>query len=112
MTGLVDRSCPPWCEQPTGHLYVEPEGPGDYHVSEFTVIDLPAIPAVRDDTALQVSIEQYITAEAAHQPLISLSHGEKDDPDSEALTLDEAEALIAALTHAVTAVRTSGGASR
>lgn len=62
MTAPVDRSCPPWCEQPAGHLFVEPAGPGDYHISAFTVIDLPQLPGLRDTTAIQVAIEQYITA--------------------------------------------------
>jgi hypothetical protein len=106
MPDPVNRSCPTWCEQPAGHLHVEPAGPGDYHVSEFTVIDLPGIPGVRDQTAIQVAIEQYVTATDTYQPVISLGVGE-EDPDSEAFTLDEADALAAALTRAVAAARNS-----
>ncbi|ABW12265.1 hypothetical protein Franean1_2842 [Parafrankia sp. EAN1pec] len=104
MPDPASRSCPSWCEQPAGHLHVEPAGPGDYHVSEFTVIDLPGIPGVRDQTAIQVSIEQYVTATTTYQPMISLGAG-AEDPDSEAFTLDEADALAATLTRAVAAAR-------
>ncbi len=98
----VDRSCPPWCQQPAGHLHVETAGPGDYHISEFTLIDLPEIPGLREETAIQVAIEQYVTATTTYQPVISLGLGD-DDTDSEALTLEEADAVASALTRAVTA---------
>ncbi|KPM56934.1 hypothetical protein E0F15_20535 [Frankia sp. B2] len=104
MPDPATSSCPPWCEQPAGHLDVVPAGPGDYHVSEFTVIDLPPIPGVRDQTAIQVAIEQYVTATTTYQPMISLGAGE-EDPDSEAFTLDEADTLAATLTRAVAAAR-------
>ncbi|MCK9903573.1 hypothetical protein CC117_29135 [Parafrankia colletiae] len=104
MPDPASRSCPSWCEQPAGHLHVEPAGPGDYHVSEFTVIDLPGIPGVRDQTAIQVAIEQYVTATTTYQPMISLGAGE-EDPDSEAFTLAEADTLAATLTRAVAAAR-------
>jgi hypothetical protein len=100
----VDAACPPWCDQPTGHLQVEPAGPGDYHISAFTVIDLPEIAGIREGAALQVAIEQYVTSTTTYDPLISLAVGD-DDPDSEALTLDEADALATALSRAVTAAR-------
>jgi len=103
--GAGDRSCPPWCEQPAGHLYVEPDGPGSYHVSGFTVLDLPEIPGLREQTTVQVSVEQYVTAATVHQPMISLGYGVEDDPESEALTLDEAKRLIDARTRAVSAAR-------
>ncbi|MEX5713377.1 hypothetical protein AB1484_35430 [Parafrankia sp. FMc6] len=104
MTTPADRPCPPWCEQPTGHLTLEPSGPGDYHVSAFTVIDLPTLPGLRDTTEIQIAIEQYITATTTYQPVISLGIG-PDGADSEALTLDEADTIAAALTRAVTAAR-------
>jgi len=104
MSAPVNSACPPWCDQPAGHLHVETAGPGDYHISAFTLIDLPEIPGIREGTALQVAIEQYVTSTTTYDPLISLGIGD-DDPDSEALTLDEADALAAALHRAVTATR-------
>ncbi|ORT46686.1 hypothetical protein [Frankia sp. KB5] len=104
MSAPVDTTCPPWCDQPAGHLHVETAGPGDYHISAFTLVDLPEIPGIRDGTAIQVAIEQYVTSTTTYDPLISLGLGD-DDPESEALTLDEADALAAALTRAVTAAR-------
>ncbi|CUU56560.1 hypothetical protein Ga0074812_10888 [Parafrankia irregularis] len=104
MTRPAERSCPPWCAQPAGHLVTEPAGPGDYHISAFTVIDLPQIPGLRDTTAIQVAIEQYVTATTTHQPMIAIGLG-ADDADNEALTLDEIDALISALTRAVAHVR-------
>ncbi|TCJ34627.1 hypothetical protein [Parafrankia sp. BMG5.11] len=105
MTAPADRSCPSWCKQPADHLFVEPTGPGDYHISEFTVIDLPQIPGLRDTTAIQVAVEQYVTATTIHQPMIAIGLG-PDGADNEALTPDEVDALTAALTRAVTQVRT------
>ncbi len=105
MTNDVDLVCPRWCQQPAGHLYVETEGPGDYHIAEIALIDLPDIPGLRGKTALTVTIEQYVTVRAVHHPVISLSLGDGETADNEALTLDEASALASAITHAVTAVR-------
>jgi hypothetical protein len=68
------------------------------------VIDLPDIPGVRDQTVIQVAVEQYVTATTTYQPVIFLGVGE-EDPDSEAFTLDEADALAAALIRAVAAAR-------
>ncbi|OAA18129.1 hypothetical protein UG55_11275 [Frankia sp. EI5c] len=101
-----NRHCPSWCEQPAGHLNVQPAGPGDYHLAEGTVIELPEIPGLRDITVMQVAIEQYVTAATTYQPVISLGHG-VDHPDNHVLTLDEAAAVAEALTRAVAAVRTS-----
>ncbi|ABW12063.1 hypothetical protein Franean1_2633 [Parafrankia sp. EAN1pec] len=106
MTAPVDGSCPPWCAQPAGHLSVDPTGPGDYHIAEFTVIDLPQLPGVRDTTSIQVVIEQYVTATTVHQPMIALGLG-PDGEDNEALTPDEVDALTAVLTRAVAQVRTA-----
>ncbi|WP_131787160.1 DUF6907 domain-containing protein [Protofrankia symbiont of Coriaria ruscifolia] len=104
MNAPVDTSCPPWCDQPAGHLHVETAGPGDYHISEFTLVDLPEIPGIREGTAIQVAIEQYVTSTTTYDPLISLGLGD-DDPDSEALTLDEADTLATTISRAVTAAR-------
>jgi hypothetical protein len=104
MSDPVDVTCPAWCDQPAGHLHVETGGPGDYHVSVFTLVDLPEIPGIRERSAIQVAIEQYVTSTTAYDPLISLGKG-NDDPDSEALTLDEADALATTLRDAVTAAR-------
>ncbi|WP_239308925.1 hypothetical protein [Frankia sp. Cj3] len=68
------------------------------------MVDLSEIPGIREGTAIQVAIEQYVTSTTAYEPLISLGLGD-DDPDSEALALDEADALAAALSRAVTAAR-------
>ncbi|CAO5174514.1 conserved hypothetical protein [Frankia sp. AiPs1] len=104
MNAPVGSACPRWCDQPAGHLGVEAAGPADYHVSAFTLVDLPEIPGIREGTAIQVAIEQYVTSTTSYDPLISLGIGD-DTPDSEPLTLDEAAALAAALTRAVTAAR-------
>jgi hypothetical protein len=106
VTAPVERPCPPWCEQPADHLFVEPTGPGDYHVSDFVVIDLPQIPGLRDTTAIQVAIEQYVTATTTYPPMISLGLG-PDGADNEALTVVEVDAFIAVLTRAVNTVRTT-----
>ncbi len=106
MTDGVDRACPPWCQQPSGHLRMETDGPGDYHTAEIALIDLPEIPGLRGETALTVTIEQYVTVRVVYQPVISLGLGGEGEPaDSEALTLDEADTLASAITRAVTAVR-------
>jgi hypothetical protein len=79
-------------------------GPGDFHLSASSVLDLPELPDLREQHNLQVSIEQYVTSTAIHQPLISLCQRD-DDPDRETFTLEEAEALAVALTQAVATVR-------
>ncbi len=99
-----NRRCPSWCEQPEGHLNVESAGPGDYHVADGTVIELPEISGLRDITVIQVAIEQYVTATTTYQPVISLGRS-VDSPDNEVLTLDEAAAVAEAFTRAVAAVR-------
>ncbi|MEX5637796.1 DUF6907 domain-containing protein [Parafrankia sp. FMc2] len=108
MTRDADRSCPPWCKYASGHLHLEPEGPGDYHYSEFTVLPLPQLPGLRERTEIQTAIEQHITATTTHQPMIWLGLG-PEGRASEALTLDEATALAAALTRAVARVHNAPG---
>ncbi|WP_261566926.1 hypothetical protein [Frankia gtarii] len=105
-TDAVDRACPPWCQQPAGHLHVETDGPGDYHTAEIALIDLPEIPGLRGETALAVRVEQYVTATTTYQPVISLGLDDNGEPaDNEALTLDEADTVASAITRGVTAVR-------
>jgi hypothetical protein len=108
MSSDAARSCPPWCDQPADHLYLEPAGSGDYHLSEFTIIDLPHLPGLRHENSLQITIEQYVTATTTYQTVIALGYGAEGADDAEALTLQEAEALAAALTHAVARARTTG----
>ncbi|MCM3883081.1 hypothetical protein [Frankia sp. R82] len=107
MNAPAGTACPPWCDQPAGHLHVDVAGPGDYHVSAFALVGLPEIPGIREGTTLQVAIEQYVTSTITYDPLISLGIGD-DDPDNEALTLDEADALAAALIKAVARARATG----
>ncbi|WP_256790454.1 MULTISPECIES: DUF6907 domain-containing protein [Frankia] len=100
-----DFACPPWCQQSAGHLHVETDGPGDYHTAEIALIDLPEIPGLRGETAFAVRVEQYVTAGAVYQPVISLGLGGAGEPDDDAFTLDEADILASAISRAVTAVR-------
>ena len=108
MSSDAARSCPPWCDQPADHLYLESAGSGDYHLSEFTTIDLPHLPSLRHENSLQITIEQYVTATTTYQTLIALGYGAEGADDAEALTLDEADALAAALIKAVTRARATG----
>ncbi len=108
MTDDVDRACPPWCQQPAGHLHTETDGPGDYHTAEIALIDLPEIPGLRGESALTVTVQQYVTATTTYQPVISLGLGGAGEPaDDDAFTLDEADTLASAITRAITAVRSA-----
>jgi hypothetical protein len=108
MSAPTGTACPPWCDQPAGHLHIEAAGPGDYHLSEFTTIDLPHLPGLRNENSLQITIEQYVTATTTYQTVIALGYGAEGADDAEALTLDEADALAAALIKAVTRARATG----
>jgi hypothetical protein len=106
MNGDVDRPCPPWCQEPPGHLHPEADGPGDYHIAESPLMQLPEIPGLRGDTTAQVTIEQYVTRTATYEPVIAVCFGDEGEPSgNEALTLDEADALASALHRAVATVR-------
>ncbi|ONH34163.1 MULTISPECIES: DUF6907 domain-containing protein [Protofrankia] len=104
-----DRSCPPWCQEPAGHLHVETDGPGDYHTTELALIDLPEIPGLRGEAAVRVTIEQYVTASTTHPPMIVIDAGDGGELDGYGrLTPEEAHTTAAALRRAVTVVQTFG----
>ncbi len=101
-----DLSCPSWCREPGGHLYLEPGGEGDFHAADVGAINVQEIPGLRSDGSIAVQIEQYVTRTATQPPLILLEFEELDSGDGrEGLTVDDAEALIAVLRQAIALLR-------
>lgn len=101
MTDDPDLSCPPWCQQPTGHLHLD-DGRGDYHTADVTTINFPEIPGLRGESSALVRIGQYVTRARTYEPVISLDVDDDGDAGSiESLTPDDAAALAAALHQAI-----------
>jgi hypothetical protein len=104
MTDNPDHPCPPWCEQPAGHLDLTPGADynGDFHSGEIATIDLPEIPGLRDDSWYTVSVEQYVTDLVTYPAAVSLDESRVET--FAAMTPAEAGALAAALHQAIATI--------
>jgi hypothetical protein len=96
----VHRPCPPWCQEPAGHLKPNVGGPGDYHTATVTSIILPEISGLRGASGypLQVTVEQYVTTSDSYQPMVAVDLGHSGELSGhESLTPQEARQLAEAL---------------
>lgn len=104
----ADHSCPAWCQLPAGHLQPETGGPGDHHIREIAEIDLPELPGLRAavNGRLRVRVEQYVTASAVYQAVVSVDFGDRAPTRSgyEYLAPGEAHALAWMLIRAAAAL--------
>jgi hypothetical protein len=109
-SGEKEPGCPSWCQLPPGHVAGRRSAGGVTHAGLVREVYLDEIDAIREaaDEPARVELEAFAGPDGREHPptvKLTLSSAASPNPDSDDLTLAEAEELACGLLEAVRLAR-------